>query len=83
MPSVTETFPEIPRVETPQPPAPRKRRWSRGQKAFLGLLFVAVVVVFGGYAFLQYTESRIERMEAEGIVGPSDGSRPREVLVRE
>jgi S-DNA-T family DNA segregation ATPase FtsK/SpoIIIE len=25
----------------------------------------------------------IERMEAEGIVGPSDGSRPREVLVRD
>jgi LCP family protein required for cell wall assembly len=67
MPSVTETFPEIPRVETPQPPAPRKRRWSRGQKAFLGLLFVAVVVVFGGYAFLQYTESRIERIAASEL----------------
>jgi DNA segregation ATPase FtsK/SpoIIIE, S-DNA-T family len=25
----------------------------------------------------------IEQMEQDGIVGPSDGSRPREVLVRE
>ena len=69
MPSVTETFPEIPRVEATPPdgPPPKRRRWSRAQKFFLFLLGLAVVVVFGGYAFLQYTESRIDRISASEL----------------
>ena len=68
MPSVTETFPEIPRVETPPTEEPpRKRRWSRLQKFFLFLLGLAVVVVFAGYAFLQYTEGKIDRIAASEL----------------
>ena len=69
MSSVTETFPEIPRVETPSPdaPPPKRRRWSRAQKFFLFLLGFAVVAVFAGYGFLQYTESRIERIAASDL----------------
>ena len=50
MPSVTETFPEIPRVDTPPPgeTPPKRRRWSRAQKFMLFLLGFAVVVVFAG-----------------------------------
>lgn len=68
MPSVTETFPEIPRVET-QPPQkpPKKRRWSRLQKFFLFLLGLAVIAVFAGYVFLQYTEGKIDRIAASDL----------------
>ena len=69
MSSVTETFPEIPRVQVdgsmdPQPPP---RRWRRGQKFVLGLLGLLVVLVFAGYGFLAYTESKIDRIEATDL----------------
>ena len=52
------------------------------------------VVKQSGQASISYVQRRlrvgynraarmIERMEHEGIVGPSDGSRPREVLIRD
>ena len=65
MSSVTETFPEIERVDAPPPP--RRRRWSRAQKFFLFVLFSAVVVVFGGYGFLAYTEGKIDRIAADEL----------------
>jgi LCP family protein required for cell wall assembly len=69
MSSVTETFPEIPRVQVdgsmdPQTP---KRRWGRGQKFVLALLGLMVLVVFGGYGYLAYTESKIDRIEASDL----------------
>ena len=68
MPSVTETFPEIPRVET-QPPdqPPPKKRWSFGQKFFLFFLGLLVVGVFAGYGYLRYTEGKIDRIAAEDL----------------
>ena len=68
MSSVTETFPEIPRVETvpPEPPR-RKRRWSLAQKFFLFLLGLLVLVVFAGYGFLRYTEGKIDRIAASDL----------------
>ncbi len=67
MPWTTETFPEIP--VTPEPPkrARRKRRWSAPQKILLTLLMLAVVGVFGGYAFLAYTEGKIDRIAADEL----------------
>ena len=80
MSSVTETFPEIPRVEsTPPPEAPRKkRRWSRAQKFVLFLLGLMVVAVFAGYGFLRYTEGKIDRIAASDLsslqaVAPATG----------
>jgi len=69
MPSATETFPEIPRVqpEGQEPQQPRKRRWSRAQKFIILLLSLLAVGVFAGYAFLTYTEGRIERIEASEL----------------
>ncbi|MGI9666128.1 MAG: LCP family protein [Acidimicrobiia bacterium] len=68
MSRVTETFPEIPRVETPQPGEPRpKKRWSFFQKFVLFLLFVAVAGVFAGYGYLQYTEGKIERIASDDL----------------
>ncbi len=69
MSSTTETFPEIPRVEargTKQPPPPR-RRWSRPKKFVLFLLGLMVVLVFGGYGFLAFTEGRIDRIGADDL----------------
>lgn len=68
MPWTTETFPEIPAVE-PQPPGkpPKKRRWSFAQKFLVTLLLLLVVGVFGGYAFLSYTEGKIERIDASEL----------------
>jgi LCP family protein required for cell wall assembly len=68
MPWTTETFPEIPAVEQ-QPPGPprKKKRWSFGQKFFMALLLLLVVGVFGGYAFLTYTEGKIDRIDASEL----------------
>ncbi len=69
MPSVTETFQEIPRVPhtSQHPQVPRKRRWSIAQKFVVALLSLLVIVVFAGYAFIQYTESKIDRIEASAL----------------
>lgn len=48
----------------PQPP---KRRWRRGQKFVLTLLGLMVLLVFGGYGYLAYTENKIERIEASDL----------------
>jgi LCP family protein required for cell wall assembly len=48
----------------PQTP---KRRWGRGQKFVLALLGLMVLVVFGGYGYLAYTESKIDRIEASDL----------------
>lgn len=67
MSSVTETFPEIPRVQVPPPGQKPKRRWSRAQKFFLFLLGLTAVTVFAGYGFLRYTEGRIDRIAAADV----------------
>lgn len=69
MASVTETFPEIPRVEAPPPEEPprKKRRWSFAQKALLFLLGLMVVSVFAGYGYLRYTEGKIDRIAASEL----------------
>lgn len=69
MPWTTETFPEIPAVEQQPPgkPPKKKGRWSFAQKFFLTLLLLLVVGVFGGYAFLTYTEAKIERIDASDL----------------
>ncbi|GMR02361.1 MAG: hypothetical protein BMS9Abin20_0695 [Acidimicrobiia bacterium] len=69
MSSVTETFPEIPRVQqAPQAPQePPKRRWSLAQKLVLGLLGLLVITVFAGYAYVQYAEGKIDRIEASDL----------------
>ncbi|MEZ5175274.1 MAG: LCP family protein [Acidimicrobiia bacterium] len=67
MPRTTETFPEIP--VTPEPPKRRKRKrgWSVPQKIVMTLLILLVVGVFGGYGFLRYTESKIDRISASEL----------------
>lgn len=68
MATTTETFPEIPRVQTqPTPEPPPRKRWSFMQKFFLVLLALAAVGVFAGYGFLRYTESKIERIASEDL----------------
>ena len=69
MPWTTETFPEIPAVK-PQPPGlpPKKKRgWSFGQKFFMTFLLLGVLGVFGVYAFLTYTEGKIDRIAASEL----------------
>ena len=69
MSSTTETFPEIPRVQASESPGqrPPKRRWSFAQKFLLGMLGLMVILVFGGYGFLQFTESKIDRIAASEL----------------
>lgn len=69
MPSTTETFPEVPRVQGDPPgdPGSRRRRWSLAQKFVLGVLGMMVLLVFGGYSYLQFTEGKIERIEASAL----------------
>lgn len=69
MSSTTETFPEIPRVEVggSNGNRPPKRRWSLAQKFVLGMLVLMVTFVFGGYAFLQFTEGKIDRIDASDL----------------
>lgn len=69
MSRATETFPEIPRVDAQETmePAPPRRRWGRGQKFVLFLLGLLVVLVFGGYGYLTYTESKIDRIAADDL----------------
>ncbi len=69
MSSTTETFPEIPRVDVRGSTGdkPPKRRWSLAQKFILGVLGLMVSLVFGGYAFLQFTEGRIDRIDASEL----------------
>ncbi len=68
MPWTTETFPEIPAVEPPPSgKPPKKRRWSFAQKFLFVFLLLLVVGVFSGYAFLSYTEGKIDRIEASDL----------------
>jgi len=63
MSNVTDTFPQIPATRPPK----RNRRWSAPQKIVIGLLTVMVLVVFGGYGYLAYTESKIDRIAASEL----------------
>jgi len=67
MAPVTETFPEIPSVPSSGPGQPRKKRMGFAKKAFLTLLALLVIVVFAGYAYLRYTESKIDRIASEDV----------------
>lgn len=69
MSSTTETFPEIPRVEVRGSTGgkPPKRRWSLAQRFIIGVLGLMVILLFGGYAFLQFTEGKIDRIEASEL----------------
>jgi LCP family protein required for cell wall assembly len=66
MSQITETFPEIPRVEPPSEP-PAKKRWGAGKKFLLFMLALMVAGVFGAYGFLWYTEGKIDRIEASEL----------------
>ena len=66
MSQITETFPEIPRVDPPSEP-PAKKRWGAGKKFLLFLLAIMVVGVFAAYGFLRYTEGKIDRIEASEL----------------
>jgi len=66
MSQITETFPEIPRVDPPSEP-PAKKRWGAGRKFLLFLLATMVVGVFAAYGFLRYTEGKIDRIEASEL----------------
>lgn len=66
MSQITETFPEIPRIDPPSEP-PAKKRWGAGKKFLLFLLAVMVVGVFAAYGFLRYTEGKIDRIEASEL----------------
>ncbi len=70
MSTTTETFPEIPRVrrQPEGPQKPPKRGWSTAQKFVVGLLGLLVIVVFAGYAYIRYTEGKIDRIEASELV---------------
>jgi len=69
MSSTTETFPEIPRVQADASKGlePPKRRWSLAQKFILSILGLLVLLVFGGYGFLQFTEGKIDRIPASEL----------------
>lgn len=67
MSRITETFPEIPTVPEQPKGKPRKRGWSRPQKFVVGLLFLMVAGVFGGYFFLAYTEGKIDRIASDDL----------------
>lgn len=66
MSQITETFPEIPRIDPPSEP-PAKKRWGAGKKFLLFLLALMVVGVFASYGFLRYTEGKIDRIEASEL----------------
>jgi LCP family protein required for cell wall assembly len=59
----TDTFPEIP----VQRARKRRGRWSVPQRIVVTLLTLLVLVVFGGYAFLSYTEGKIDRIAASDL----------------
>ena len=67
MPWTTDTFPEIPAIEEQPPGRKPKRGWSLPQKLIVWLLSLLVVAVFGGYLFLSYTESKIDRIAAADL----------------
>lgn len=69
MAHTTETFPEIPRVQSDGSGGrqPKRRRWSLAQKFVLGVLVLMVLLVFGGYAFIQFTEGKIDRIAASEL----------------
>jgi LCP family protein required for cell wall assembly len=67
MSQITETFPEIPRVDPPSDEPQKKRRWSVAQKILLFLLASMAVVIFAGYGFLRYTEAKIDRIAASDL----------------
>jgi LCP family protein required for cell wall assembly len=79
MSRVTETFPEIPRVDPPPEDPPGRRRWSGVQKFFIFLLGLLAVGVFAGYGYLRYTEGKIDRIASEDLtslntVAPASGA---------
>jgi LCP family protein required for cell wall assembly len=59
----TDTFPEIPIQRARK----RRRRWSVPQRIVVTLLTLLVLVVFGGYALLSYTEGKIDRIAASDL----------------
>ena len=69
MASVTDTFPAIPKTAAPPPPD-QPRRKGRGfvKKAFLVVLVLAVVSMFGAIAYVNNTEGRITRIASEDLV---------------
>ena len=69
MSSVTETFPEIPRVDGPQEPEgkPPRRRMSFARKLLLTVLIAGVLGVFGVFGFLSYTEGKIDRISSDEL----------------
>ncbi|MCB1247029.1 MAG: LCP family protein, partial [Acidimicrobiia bacterium] len=56
-----------PAVPPQKPGKRRKRGWSLPQKIVVGMLFLMVAGVFGGYFFLQYTEGKIDRIASDDL----------------
>jgi LCP family protein required for cell wall assembly len=67
MSSVTETFPEIPSVPPAPPKQLPKKRMGWAKKGFLFLLAMLVLGVFAGYAYLTYTEGKIDRIASSEL----------------
>ena len=67
MDSVTQTFPEIPRVPPAQQDPPPKKRVGIARKALLVILGLLVVGVFAGYGYLRYTEGKIDRIAPDDL----------------
>lgn len=69
MASPTDTFPAIPKTAA-APPPPEQPRKKRGlfRKAFLVVLVVAVLSVFGAIAYVDNTAGRITRIASDELV---------------
>ncbi len=69
MASPTDTFPAIPKTVA-APPPPEQPRKKRGlfRKAFLVVLVVAVLSVFGAIAYVDNTAGRITRIASDELV---------------
>ena len=62
----TDTFPAIPQTPPPAPP-PKKRKGGFAKKAFLVMLVIAIIAVFGMIGYVMWTESKIDRIGSEEL----------------
>ena len=70
----TEEFPTTAATPPPPPPPaqpPTKRKGGFAKKAFLALLVVAIVAIFGTIGYVKWTESKIERIDSTELASLS------------
>jgi len=81
----TDTFPLIPTTPPPPPPPPQKRKGGFARKAFVALLVLAVIGVFGTIGYVKWTEGKIDRISSEELVSLATvapgGSEPLNFLI--